>query len=164
MSKGNEQIDDDILQCKEDVLRSRDDAASGPEGKGVASVKDIPVETARPKEPSALMEAVVEANKKTAVKTPELGQAKPNPDKVLKFDLAEEIMSEQRKITAIRRKSPGNKAQIEPLKSKSGGGDAGKPKPKLPERNQIIAEIVARDIKRLCQGLGVPTEKITRMG
>ncbi len=151
-AKGNEQIDDDILQCKEDVLRSRDDAASEPEGKAAASVKDIPVETAGPKEPSALMEAVVEANKKTAAKTPELGQAKPKPDKVLKFDLAEEIMSEQRKITAIRRKSPGKKAQIEPLKSKSVGGDTRQPAPKLSEQNQIIAEIVARDIKKLCQG------------
>ena len=163
-AESNEQIDDDILQCREDVLRSRDVATSKAGGKVTAFVasKDkeqktdkntnpIPIETATPKKPSALMAAVVEGNKKLAAKTPDLGQAKTKPDKILKFDLAEEIMSEQRKITSIKRKSPGRKTQIEPVKSRPATSGVKGSKSKLPARNQIIVEIVARDIKRFCQ-------------
>ncbi len=83
-----------------------------------------------------------------------------------KFDLAEQIMAEQRKITAIRRKAPG-KTQRHP----SQDGAAGKktkapdlqsqaqltgytikpPPPTLSEQEQIIAEIVARDIEIFCR-------------
>ncbi len=83
-----------------------------------------------------------------------------------KFDLAEQIMAEQRKITAIRRKAPGKTRRLP-----SQNGAAGKktkapdlqsqaqltgytikpPPPALPEQEQIIAEIVARDIERFCR-------------
>jgi len=83
-----------------------------------------------------------------------------------KFDLAEQIMAEQRKITAIRRKAPG-KTQRLPLQD----GAAGKktkapdlqsqaqltgytikpPPPTSSEQEQIIAEIVARDIEIFCR-------------
>jgi len=83
-----------------------------------------------------------------------------------KFDLAEQIMAEQRKITAIRRKAPGK-----PQRLSSQDGAAGKktkapdrlpqaqstgytikpPPPTLSEQDQIIAEIVARDIEKLCR-------------
>jgi hypothetical protein len=69
-----------------------------------------------------------------------------------KFDLAEQIMAEQRKIAATRRRGPGKRANppkqerfesiartIEPLALSS-------------EQEQIIAEIVARDIQTLCGG------------
>ncbi len=102
-----------------------------------------------------------------------------------KFDLAEQILAEQRKITAIRRKAPGKKPQrlpslAPPLLSATADkgvtqvqaqdGAAGKktkapdrqphapsngytikpPSPTLSEQEQIIAEIVAKDIERLC--------------
>jgi len=67
-----------------------------------------------------------------------------------KFDLAEQIMAEQRKIAAIRRKGPGkkNKApqqkqKVEPIAYNI------KQQPILSEQEQIIAEIVARDIEKL---------------
>jgi hypothetical protein len=77
-----------------------------------------------------------------------------------KFDLAEEIMAEERKITATRRRSPGvgasgqsktaepvSRQQVEPI------SDAIEQPGDVPfEQEQIIAEIVARDIKRLLQG------------
>ncbi len=83
-----------------------------------------------------------------------------------KFDLAEQIMAEQRKITAIRRKAPGKTKRLP-----SQDGAAGKktkapdlqsqaqltgytikpPPPTLSEQEQIIAEIVARDIEIFCR-------------
>jgi hypothetical protein len=62
-----------------------------------------------------------------------------------KFDLAEEILAEQRKITAIKRKAPAQQRKVE-----STGYAVKWPKPVLPEQEQIITEIVARDIKKLC--------------
>ena len=121
--------------------------------------------------------------------------------KIPKFDLAEEIMAEQRKITAIRRKAPPKTGPVrDPLvgaepaaarkdlgpkdKGSNGAGmikpglrraqssrvaglgkrtqapspESGdesisytvQPPPTLAEQEQIIAEIVARDIEQLC--------------
>jgi len=89
-----------------------------------------------------------------------------------RFDLAEEILAEQRKITAIRRKAPGptrevgaSKKDEPPLLSsdrKTRGQERQvrsidyaieQPMPLLSEQQQIIAEIVARDIEGLCSGI-----------
>ena len=69
-----------------------------------------------------------------------------------KFDLAEQIMAEHRKNTAIRRKGPGKKAKT-PKKPHPAESIARKvkPRPIVSEPGQIIAEIVARDIERLCR-------------
>ena len=95
-----------------------------------------------------------------------------------RFDLAEEILAEQRKITAIRRKAPsptrqapaskkdeplgrdpalrelkqGQKQAVEPI-----GYTIAQPTSILSEKHQIIAEIVARDIKKLCRGGSLET-------
>ncbi|MHC4173035.1 MAG: hypothetical protein ACYTBX_06525 [Planctomycetota bacterium] len=112
-----------------------------------------------------------------------------------KFDLAEEIMAEQRKITAIRRKAPPKTDPVRDPKDlgpkhKGSNGvsmiEAGlrraqssriagpgkrtqipspesgaesisytvQPPPVLSEQEQIITEIVTRDIERLCGRLG----------
>ncbi len=91
-----------------------------------------------------------------------------------KFDLAEQILAEQRKITAIRRKGPGKPQRLPSLapavtRVQAQDVAAGK-NPKTPDRQpqaqstdyaieqspsilseqeQIIAEIVARDIEKL---------------
>jgi len=86
-----------------------------------------------------------------------------------KFDLAEEIMAEQRRITAIRRKGPGQKIEApseeeeverdftsqedDEMEGWSIGYTIGQPPPMLSEQEKIIAEIVARDIEKLCGGL-----------
>ncbi len=71
-----------------------------------------------------------------------------------KFDLAEQILAEQRKITAIRRKAPGKK--IEPpaqdREAESIGYTIQQPPLTLSEQGKIIAEIVARDIEKLRRG------------
>jgi len=71
-----------------------------------------------------------------------------------RFDLAEEIMAEQRKITAIRRKAPGKKfeAQPERLQAKPVGYTIERSIPWQAEQDRIIAEIVARDIEELYRG------------
>ena len=71
-----------------------------------------------------------------------------------RFDLAEDIMSEHRRLTAGRRKGPGGSvpADLTPVKKpflsrygfSEGFNAAGDP---------VIADIVARDIERLCRGL-----------
>ena len=71
-----------------------------------------------------------------------------------KFDLAEEIMAGQRKITSIRRKAPGKKVEIQSQEPEVEliGYTIGQPTPALSGQEQIVAEIVARDIERLCKG------------
>ena len=67
-----------------------------------------------------------------------------------KFDLAEQIMAEQRKIAAIRRKGPGKKAETTKQQHKVESiTHTVNPPPMLSEQEQIIAEIVARDIEKL---------------
>jgi hypothetical protein len=70
-----------------------------------------------------------------------------------RFNLAEQILAEQRKIAAIRRRGPGRKAEApkQQLKVESITTHTVEPPPILSEQEQIIAEIVARDVQRLCK-------------
>lgn len=70
------------------------------------------------------------------------------------FDLAEDIMAEQRKITAIRRKAPGKKTEAQRAEPQAPPFDhtIEQPTPAMSEQEKIIAEIVARDIEKLCRG------------
>lgn len=69
-----------------------------------------------------------------------------------RFDLAADIMAEQRKITAARRKAPGEKITTggQQRRAQSIADTIEQPMPALSEQEQIIAEIVARDIAKLC--------------
>ena len=83
--------------------------------------------------------------------------------KIPKFDLAEQIMAEQRKIAAIRRKGPGKKAEFTKQQHKVESiTHTVKPTPMLSEQEQIIAEIVARDIEklRIVDAAGVQTQDL----
>ena len=91
-----------------------------------------------------------------AEKARRAGQVRPEPvdpaqkGEIPTFDLAEQIMAEQRKIAAVKRKGPTRKAEpaLRPSRTES-IGHALKAPPVLSEQDQIIAEIVARDIERL---------------
>lgn len=105
--------------------------------------------------------------------------------KIPKFDLAEQILAEQRKIAATRRKAPPKVGPVRDSKDlgprdkssdgagmlKAGAAGPGRkaeapgresrvqsvmytvqPPPRVSEQEQIIAEIVARDIEKLCRG------------
>ena len=71
-----------------------------------------------------------------------------------KFDLTEEIMAEQRKITAVRRQAPGERKEPrgQELKAKPAGPVGVQPTAVQSYEEKIIAEIVARDIERLRGG------------
>jgi len=74
-------------------------------------------------------------------------------NEIPKFDLSEQIMAEQRKITAIKRKGPGKMAR--PPKKQHPAESIARnvmPGPILSGPGQIITEIVARDIEKLCAG------------
>lgn len=81
-----------------------------------------------------------------------------------RFDLAEDIMSEHRRLTAGRRKGPGGPAPVDlkPVPSPSAPLPVAR-KPFLSRYgfsegfnaadDPVIADIVAKDIERLCRGL-----------
>ena len=75
-------------------------------------------------------------------------------NEIPKFDLADQIMAEQRKITAIRRKAPGQKTKAPDRRPRieSTGHAIERSQWALSEKDLIIAEIVARDIEKLCRG------------
>ncbi len=156
----NEQFDTDILQCKVDILRARNiiplhdnttqknpeaqnntAETSTPKNIGLMPIEEIPAQ--KPPPPK-----VVSLHKKEEAET-----LKEIPE-IPHFDLAEEIMAEQRRITAVRRKAPGQKTEAQRLKPETRIVDhiIEQPKPSLSEQEKIIAEIVAKDIERLCRG------------
>jgi len=69
-----------------------------------------------------------------------------------KFNLAEDIMAQQRKITAIRRKAPDKKSETQSQKQQVEPIDNVVRRPVPSEQDRMIAEIVSRDIERLCRG------------
>jgi hypothetical protein len=79
-----------------------------------------------------------------------------------RFDLAEDIMAEHRRLTAGRRKGPDSPAQVNitPSPAQTGGAVALRPSQSSHSFSEgfsyisdpIIADIVTRDIERLCSG------------
>lgn len=148
----NEHINADILRCRADILRAADIIPPYDEKPDTVPESEDKGET------SSRLADISENPKQSVDKQTEMGPSEQQDIQIPKFDLAEEIMAEQRKITAEKRKSPGKKADIQPER----------PKPKsiqrhgrqtvmaLPQREKIIEEIVARDIERLCSSFGVP--------
>lgn len=67
-----------------------------------------------------------------------------------KFDLAEEILAEQRKISAVKRKSPSRKFEEDSCQQDA-ESLLEQPTQILSEQEQIIADIVARDIQQFCR-------------
>jgi len=73
---------------------------------------------------------------------------------VPKFDLAEKILAEQRKTTSIKRKAPGKKSETPDFERElePAGVAIEWSKTTIFEQEQIIAEIVARDIETSYSG------------
>lgn len=163
-------VDTDILRCKVDILRARNiiplhdnTTQKNPE------TQDGTIETHQSSDAAKISThkdtnsipirhtdggqvETIPAGSATGKETAPL----PRQEKteIPSFDLAEEIMAEQRRITAIRRKAPGGKTEVQRLKPEVQPVDhiIEEPKPTLSEQEKIIAEIVARDIERLCRG------------
>ncbi|MHC4394998.1 MAG: hypothetical protein ACYS1A_05025 [Planctomycetota bacterium] len=132
----NEQLDDDILQCRKDILRASDI---------IPSYNAQQAKSNRDNTPKTQGESIKPGDDESA-KEKDTEQKR---GQIPRFDLAEEIMAEQRKITAIKRKAPDKKTGLkaEPIRY------AIEPQRLMfSEQEGIIAEIVARDIERLCRG------------
>ena len=140
MEQDKQKIDSDILKCKQDVLRAKQavtEKASGPLG--------APAESAqKPAAPTPLMAAVVEANKTKSQR---------RQGKVPQFNLAEQIMSQQRKATAAKRKAPTAKviSAESPTIPNKPHSSLISIAPGISNDAQIVAEIVTRDIRELCR-------------
>ena len=149
MSKAekNKQIDADILQCKTDILRARDIMPGNAPPYKKEETRQKPKSQNDSENTTRLADAVpIPAEKEKPAESVSTQQEK---TEIPRFDLAEEIMAEQRKITAIRRRPPGKefKAQAEPVDY-----TIERSIPWQVEQDQIIAEIVTRDIEKLCRG------------
>ena len=71
-----------------------------------------------------------------------------------KYDLAENILAEQRRVAARRRRAPSLIEHEPPASPEQNGPKAAVPElpsEDLPELQRIVAEIVAKDIERLCK-------------
>ena len=69
-----------------------------------------------------------------------------------KFDLAEQILAQQRKLSSVRRKGPVKRAKSQISQTIKPAGHPIESLVALSEQEQIIAEIVARDIENLLKG------------
>jgi len=76
------------------------------------------------------------------------------PGAIPKFDLAEELMAGQRTASAARRKAPGRKGTATNNGERPRSIEYARKalSQELSQQQLIIADIVARDIERLCRG------------
>jgi hypothetical protein len=147
----NEQIDDDILESRAEVLRARDIIPPYQPGRP-GEAREERASSGGPDEVSAQRdkppaEDIGEAPSKST-------SGEHEKREIPRLDLAEEIMAEQRRITAIRRKAPGEGqggAAVEPG-AEPGAGSGVQFRPAQSEEERVVAEIVARDIEKLYGG------------
>jgi hypothetical protein len=149
------QIDDDILQSRRDILRARDI---------IPPFKQEPSQEGQPRETGGQKDATGEPSEPAAQEgevQPEIAEEEPGgpagpPQKseIPRFDLADDIMAEQRRITAIRRKAPAEQKapKVQEVEVEASAWRFEPVTSATPEEQRIIAGIVARDIERLLQG------------
>ena len=131
MNPKENNLDADIAKGKEDILRARKAKQQTP--------KPAPSSEEKVQDPTELMRAVVDANKKK--------HEQRDSSNVPRFDVAERVLAEQRRSTAARRSGPGKVPIVE---------IPAKPLDRIdiiprttPKRSSLIVEIVARDIQKL---------------
>ncbi len=153
----NQQDDTDVLRAQDIVppynkekLRAQDLPITESGRKKNISSQDVQKQTFKEATPSLSASRPQHAETSAT----EIGDVVKEVNEIPKFDLAEQIMAEQRKITAIRRKAPGQKTKAPDRQPRieSTCSAIRQPAPKLSEKGLIIAEIVARDIEKLYRG------------
>ena len=128
-SDSSKKIDDEPLRISDIISSTNKSTSPKLNSEKVSQSRNsnpIPIETIEPKETSK------------------------KPTEIPKFNLAEEIMAEQRKVVAIKRKAPGLKASAQSSPKPAAPADY-TISPQLSQEQHIIAEIVARDIERFCK-------------
>ena len=128
------QVDNDILQCKADIFQREVESEN-------------PLQKDKNEQEAASGSKESETIPIEAVEFADIANDSENVDDIPAFDLAEEIMAEQRQTVATKRKAPGDKkaADIVPLRPTK------KQKRKMSPKDKVITDIVARDIEKLCE-------------
>ena len=140
-AENNEQIDADILECRADILRARDII---PGGQPTYKQKTR-------QEPNSQISSEQKTSADDTAEPPLKESEQEKPD-IPRFDLAEDIMAEHRRIISIRRKAPDKKTEIQEPKSWPISYNIKQLIQDLSEQERIIAEIVAKDIEILRHG------------
>ena len=160
----NGEIDSDIQQCRADILRAGD--MLPPYGDKKANTQQTAENTlltddqkkTEDNQPARIPIVSVEAtgdgetkdNTKKQIELPKNEKVQEMKADVPRFDLAEEIMAEHRKVTAFKRKPPEKKQEIAQDQTSTEREAAfDEPVVKIVKKDPLIAEIVARDIERL---------------
>lgn len=163
---GDGQFDADTEQRKEGVLRAKDiipalKAPTRPASASQEPSKNIPAPPAEPQKqpekepgPGSVPEIRAQQIKPVEGIEAEVIKTEQRRSEIPRFNLAEKIMAEQRRITAVRRKGPGqtDEAQKQVQEVESVSETKEQLSAELSEQEQIIVEIVARDVERLCRG------------
>jgi len=104
------------------------------------------------KSQTAARKTTGKARKQENTATVDKTSPQPAQSDIPKLDLAKQILAEQRKAAAVKRKGPREQGQVQVEKASGRPAHtAEEPSvPELSEAQQVIAEIVARDIERLC--------------
>ena len=153
--EGNKQVDRDILRGKADILRVNDIIPPFGVKKGVdaKNISVIPDKDNQPKRTNPghniAPEEIIPIKELPAKQS----KAAKSHAAIPKFDLAKDIMAEQRKITAAKRKRAGQKNQnvIQKPDIELVDYKVELQKPIFAGKEKIISEIVARDIEKLCR-------------
>jgi hypothetical protein len=150
----DEQIDDDILQSRKDILRAKDII---PPFKQEPAQEVPQQETAEQKDATGeSVEAGEEEKERTEIAQEEPAEpaAPSQKSEIPRFDLAEDIMAKQRRMSAARRKAPTEKEepQVQEVELEPAGRRFEPVTTATPQEQKIIAQLVARDIERLLQG------------
>jgi len=145
----------------EKVLRAMDvmppfDSHGGPPGPDVTHAYHPPAPMV------ARSEGSTQEGMPSVVASKPLSPLPEGGDDIPTFDLGEKILAEQRRMTARKRKGPGvPEAEVNP--GSNGSEDETPPSAKVAstktvpddvaQLQRIVADIVFRDIERLCKGL-----------
>ena len=161
----NEQFGVDAEQRKSDVLRAKDiipplrAARQAPDTQQAGQKAPIPPAESQKQPEKEPVPGIVSEIRAEQIKPVEGLQAEATTteqpkSEIPRFNLAEKIMAEQRRITAVRRKGPGQieEVQEQEREAESGGGIKEQVPPASSEEEQIIADIVTKDIEKLCRG------------
>ena len=130
--------DNDVLRAG-DIVPPYGEVAGAPKKK--TSRKDV---SASPEKAKA----------KAETKTAKSVAAERQAGDIPRLDLDKQILAEQRKVTSVRRRGPAGKSEApdKTAQAASARRRAVQAVPELSEKDHVIAEIVARDIQRLCRG------------
>ena len=132
--------DDDVLRAEGIVPPYGDDtAAKGPARKAKSTRKASPGRKV--------------AKKKAKRKTAKSAASEQEGGDIPQLNLEQQILARQRKVTSVRRKAPDGKSKTpaRAAEAKTAARRVARPAPQMARQDRIIAEIVARDIERLCK-------------